>query len=94
MHLPIGWVILIIMFIVGCTQTRAHFVKEGISQEEMKSDLTECDKDPSAIGYVKRSNEDFTRCIIAKGYREVPSKEYNGANSTPAWNGLARPLTR
>jgi hypothetical protein len=70
-------------------------VKEGISQQELKSDLAECDKDPTAIGYVKRSNEDFTRCIKAKGYREATSKEYNnGADSTPAWNGLARPLTR
>jgi len=94
MRLHLGWVILMIMSVVGCTQPTTLLVKEGISQQELKSDLAECDEDPTAIGYVKRSNEDFTRCIKAKGYREATSKEYNGADSTPAWNGLARPLTR
>ena len=94
MRLPLGLVILMIMFLVGCTQSRTLLVKEGISQQDLKSDLAECDKDPTAIGDVKRSNEDFTRCIKAKGYREATSKESNGSDSIPAWNGLARPLTR
>ena len=94
MRLPLSLLILPIVLLVGCTQSTTLLVKEGISEQELQSDMAECDKDPTVIGYVKRSNEDFTRCIKAKGYREATSKERNGATSTPAWNGLARPLTR
>jgi hypothetical protein len=79
--------ILPMTLLVGCTESKTILVKEGISEQDMQSDMAECDKDPTAIGYVKRSNEDFARCIMAKGYRAE-------TNSTPAWNGLARPLTR
>jgi hypothetical protein len=92
MRLPLCvFLILPIMLLVGCTESKTILVKEGISEQEMQSDMAECDKDPMAIGYVKRSNEDFARCVMAKGYREATAKE---TNSTPAWNGLARPLTR
>src|SRR4051812_13327137 len=60
--------ILPIMPLVACTEAKTILVKEGISEQEMQSDMAECDKDPTAIGYVKRSNEDFARCIMAKGY--------------------------
>ena len=74
----------IILLLVGCTQPSPLLVKEGISQQQLQSDLLECDKDQTALGDFKRSNEDFSRCIKAKGYREAKPNE----------NGLARPLTR
>ena len=77
MRLPLSLLILPIMILVGCTQSSTHLVKVGVSQEELQSDMAECDKDQTAIGYVKRSNEDFTRCMKAKGYTEATPKESN-----------------
>jgi|GraSoiStandDraft_50_1057286.scaffolds.fasta_scaffold660599_1 hypothetical protein len=74
MRLPL-FLILAIMLLVGCTESKTILVKEGISEQEMQSDMAECHKDPTAIGYVERSNEDFARCIMAKGYREATEKE-------------------
>ena len=63
-----------LMLPLGCTESKTFVVKDGISEQEMQSDMAECDKDPTAIGYVKRSNEDFARCIMSKGYREATAK--------------------
>lgn len=87
---------ILVIFLVGCTQpgTTTFLVKEDISRQQQESDLAECDKDPTAIIFARRSQEDFLRCMKAKGYRETTSKEYNETNSIPTWSGLARPLTR
>jgi hypothetical protein len=74
MRLPL-FLILPIMLLVGCTASKTILVKEDISEQEIQSDMAECHKDPTTIGYVKRSNEDFARCMMAKGYREATEKE-------------------
>ena len=86
----------LIIFLVGFTETRTTtvLVKEGISSQQQESDLAECDKDQTGIVVTRRSQEDFLRCMKAKGYRETALKQYNETNSIPTWSGLARPLTR
>ena len=84
---------LLIIFLVGCTEARTTTVleKQGISPKQQESDLAECDKDPTAILAVKRSQEAFMACMKAKGYIETTSKEYETEpNSIPSWSGSTR----
>ena len=64
------------IFLVGCIQTRTTtlLVKENISQQQQELDLAECDNDPTALVFAKRTKEEFLRCMKVKGYKETISQ--------------------